>query len=218
MKKNRLLQFTIYSSLFTTFLATLFASAEPGWWTERGVLSTNTPNDFAAVNQGQLKHLVTEAAAEMDAAIPQFGGVGSAISNLVSNFTDQDNYLPVNLGQLKAVATPFYDWLIAIGYSTNYPWYGSTNAPDDYAIANIGQAKNLFSFDLALDSDSDGLPDWWELRYFGGVTNAVAGDPSPLGDGESNLEKYLLGKNPTLSAQTDADGVIRLVVFTRLEP
>ena len=60
-----------------------------------------------------------------------------------------NNYDAVNGGQLKGVAKPFYAFLIANGYATNYPWAASTNAPDDYAMANIGQAKYLFSFDPA---------------------------------------------------------------------
>jgi hypothetical protein len=34
---------------------------------------------------------------------------------------------------------------MAVGYTTNYPWSGQ---PNDYALANIGQAKYVFSFDV----------------------------------------------------------------------
>ena len=42
---------------------------------------------------------------------------------------------------------PGWAWaLIAVGYTDKYPWTDSPNPPNDYAMANIGQVKNLFSF------------------------------------------------------------------------
>ncbi|TAN38005.1 MAG: hypothetical protein EPN23_03385, partial [Verrucomicrobia bacterium] len=72
----------------------------PAWWTNRNVLNTNAvPNDFAAVNQGQVKWLATQAAAELDEDLQHIGGAGSNIAALVSRFSPTNNYLPVNLGQ-----------------------------------------------------------------------------------------------------------------------
>ena len=47
-----------------------------------------------------------------------------------------------------------------------------------------------------VDSDANGLPDWWELQYFGHLTGT---DPhaDPDGDGASNLAEFLAGTNPT---------------------
>ena len=47
------------------------------------------------------------------------------------------------------------------------------------------------------DSDGDEIPDWWEQKYFGGVTNVIAGDPSG-NDGLSYLETYITGISPTM--------------------
>jgi hypothetical protein len=46
------------------------------------------------------------------------------------------------------------------------------------------------------DTDGNGLPDWWELKYFGVLTGT---DPNadPDHDGASNLFEYLTGTNPT---------------------
>ncbi len=46
------------------------------------------------------------------------------------------------------------------------------------------------------DTDGNGLPDWWELKYFGVLTGT---DPQadPDHDGASNLFEYLTGTNPT---------------------
>ena len=49
------------------------------------------------------------------------------------------------------------------------------------------------------DSDNDGIPDWWELIYFGGITNAVAGIDAD-GDGYSNWQEYLAGTDPNNAA------------------
>lgn len=44
-------------------------------------------------------------------------------------------------------------------------------------------------------TDGDGLPDSWEVQYFGGLQQAAAGDPD--GDGASNLQEYQAGTDPT---------------------
>ncbi len=46
----------------------------------------------------------------------------------------------------------------------------------------------------SLDTDGDGLPDWWESLYFGNPTNALA--QAPAANGFSNLQCYWLGLNP----------------------
>ncbi len=51
-----------------------------------------------------------------------------------------------------------------------------------------------------LDTDTDGLPNWWEWLYFESPT---AGDPAGNedGDGRLNLEEYSLGSNPLVGAR-----------------
>ncbi len=46
------------------------------------------------------------------------------------------------------------------------------------------------------DTDTDGLPDWWETQYFGGATNADASATSSNGV-NTILEAYVAGLNPT---------------------
>jgi len=45
-----------------------------------------------------------------------------------------------------------------------------------------------------IDADADGLPDDWEMRYFGNLSQSGSGDYD--GDGLTNLQEYLLGTNP----------------------
>ena len=53
------------------------------------------------------------------------------------------------------------------------------------------------------DLDADGLPDEWELQYFGSLTQGPGGDLDV--DGLTNLGEYQRGTNPTLG-DTDGDG------------
>jgi alpha-tubulin suppressor-like RCC1 family protein len=44
-------------------------------------------------------------------------------------------------------------------------------------------------------SDGSGLPDWWQVRYFGHLGVDPSADPD--GDGWNNLQEYVNGSNPT---------------------
>jgi hypothetical protein len=44
------------------------------------------------------------------------------------------------------------------------------------------------------DSDSDLMPDWWEVKYFGDLDETADADPD--GDGYTNLQEYASGTNP----------------------
>ena len=78
---------------------------------------------------------------------------------------------------------------VAIDPSTGLPYETLTNNLPDYLA----------------DTDGNGLPDWWEMQYFGHLGVAVNGDAD--GDGLSNLQEFLHGTNPN-SADTDGDGMI----------
>jgi len=79
--------------------------------------------------------------------------------------------------------------------------YFPTNAylTNNSILAQAGSAQtNVF---VALDSDGDGIPDWWMVKYFGHPTGqagdqSLAGDDAD-GDGISNLQEYLNGTDPT---------------------
>ena len=55
--------------------------------------------------------------------------------------------------------------------------------------------------DEFLDTDDDGLPDWWESLYF---SDPLAGDPDgdEDQDGRVNLDEYAAGSNPLLAPRT----------------
>jgi len=180
-------------AMMLTLLAGVLFAEVPHWWIERGVMDTNAiPNDYAPVNQGQVKYIAEQARQELNMYLPL--GAGAAIDELIAGFNTNQNYTPANAGQLKFVAEPFYNRLVGVGFATGFPWDNSSNDVD-YALANIGQLKNLFSFDLRADDDSDGLPNWWEARFFGSVT-ATDPDGDPDGDGVYNSGEYLWGRDP----------------------
>jgi hypothetical protein len=68
------------------------------------------------------------------------------------------------------------------------------------AVTNTASPAGVNSTTVNLgiipDTDGDGIPDAWELAYFGNITNAVAGADAD-GDGMSNLDEYRAGTNPT---------------------
>jgi len=159
--------------------ATLSFAQNPSWWTNRNVLTTNTTNDYAAVNAGQVKWFATNAYAQMEAALP--GGAGTAVANVITNFSQTNNYNGVNIGQLKNLAEPFYDRLIEAEYTNSYLWTTTTTDDVDYAAANIGQVKNLFSFDID-DTDADGLADYIETGTSNYVSQYNTGSSSTTND------------------------------------
>jgi len=203
--------------------------AYPSWWFERDVILRNDPtrapttwptdyplsDDYAALNLGQLKTIASMAYEELRARLPEDVWVttpetaSGRLTTLIEGWRQPqslvDDYAVANLGQLKHVASHFYDFLRECGYvsgpnarplgwlSGSYPWTGSTTPADDYAVANIGQAKYLFSFDLSPRNGQ--IPDWWVFYYFETPDGFLAENDSDR-DGVSNLGEFEAGTSP----------------------
>ena len=70
------------------------------------------------------------------------------------------------------------------------------HAAADYALANTGQLKYLFSFDVNFSATGDSVPDWWEQKWFPGQT-VTSGSPTLWGGGQVTLlQAYQNGWNP----------------------
>ena len=159
-------------------------AAYPAWWFTQDVIPRINPanatpsytapgtyppaDDYAVANIGQLKYIATKAASEFNATLLP-GGAGTDINNLISSWNPstpnpaRDDYTAVNLGQVKTVTEPFYARLQQLGYTgqpltagQTRPWSGTA---DDFALANLGQIKHLFSFNpLIVDSIAPSTP------------------------------------------------------------
>jgi hypothetical protein len=115
--------------------------------------------------------------------------------------------ITVNVG---SNSTRLYDAVSGTFVATNVAGNASISIPPDNAVVLVqcpatgvvsqaGQ-KLLVSGvvidyqNASLDTDGDGLPDWWESLYFGNPTNALA--QARAANGFSNLQCYWLGLNP----------------------
>jgi len=103
---------------------------------------------------------------------------------------------------------------VLTSFGGNGTWPGQLSKPGSVhaaAYLTVADTSNrriqLFDYDLAnVDSDGDGIPDWWELEH--GLNPY---DPSDAlldfdGDGLSNLREYGLGTDPN-NPDTDGDGL-----------
>ena len=68
----------------------------------------------------------------------------------------------------------------------------SAVAVDNAGVPSVPQSAN---FTVALDSDGVGIPDYWQLQYFGYV--GVDTNSDPVGNGQSLLYDYQNGIDPT---------------------
>jgi autotransporter-associated beta strand protein len=101
----------------------------------------------------------------------------------------------------SAVADGRYD-LFEVGGASHLE--NASITPSAALIARLGNricvVKGIYT-----DSDANGLPDVWEITYFGSLEVNPAADPE--NDGLTNLQEYQSGTNPTVDdAMDDLDG------------
>ncbi|MCU0782522.1 MAG: carboxypeptidase-like regulatory domain-containing protein, partial [Verrucomicrobia bacterium] len=72
---------------------------------------------------------------------------------------------------------------------------GTTNwTPFNFKISGDINPKTVFRVRSWIDSQGVGIPDWWQLQYFGDVGVDPYGNAA--GDGWNNLQKFQNGMNP----------------------
>jgi glucose/arabinose dehydrogenase len=82
----------------------------------------------------------------------------------------------------------------------NTPTAISAFGEDEFGeVYAVGLGNGTIYRLTGIDSDADGLPNWWELAYFGSTTAAAAG-ADPDGDGATNLQEYRAGSDPLSAA------------------
>ena len=213
--------------------STLLYASPPAWWNTRGVIDENAQEEnYAVVNVGQAKWMATQAYAELSARLAPFGGVGFQLSDVIPDIPENPDALwyeqqkaVLNLGQLKAMALPFYDSLNqrlpgfldyqaqinGIPWETGqtYPWNPDTPVEQNFGPVNIGQLKATFAFQFDADLDGNGVPDFSSFGVptqpaGGGTGGGTAGGGTNGGTGNNNPGG---GGNPTLRPDRDNDGV-----------
>jgi hypothetical protein len=116
---------------------------------------------------------------------------------------EKTNHSPTNISIDKTWTKP----QLKAGY--NYLFVVEDGS---YGVHNLAYAVGLLKAsiaDLTGDANSDGLPDSWQVQYFGSANDPKAApNASPAGDGIPNWLKYSLGLDPTISGATLPDGVV----------
>ena len=109
---------------------------------------------------------------------------------------------------------------------TNLQEYNGGTSPlaNDSPIASVGVSAPfvintaIYPFSLALDSDGDGMPDWWEQKYgLNPLVNDASGDTDS--DGVSNFVEYQQGRNPAATESlVEVAAFSAAFTLTTLEP
>ena len=221
-------------------LALVALAAPPLWWSEgdQPVINPNAVEENkAAANIGQAKNMAKSALTSLAQVRPDIAALIEADLAPIFPLTVPDpkpagwseqQKAPLLIGQLKAIADPFYSRLHAadptwleterIANGTNhpnsiFPWTATPDDDQNKALANIGQLKAVFSlrFDTLAaidpdDSDADGLFDGWELQHFTNLDQTANGDPD--NDGLINSQELAMGTDPTaIGADANGDGL-----------
>ena len=94
------------------------------------------------------------------------------------------NIITVPADQAREIAERLY--LSGVKGFLNFTTVPLNVSPENLNVAALGQAKHLFSWDLtaltSMDSNGDGLPDFWEEYWFG-----AGFEVSPFGDEDGDF-------------------------------
>lgn len=80
---------------------------------------------------------------------------------------------------------------------------------DDLRIYSTALSESEISPIYSLDRDENGIPDWWEMKYFG--ETGIDPNADPDGDGYSNLQEYQAGSDP-LDFYARPDGELAVTI------
>ena len=148
-------------------------------------------------NVGSLKFVPTTAGATN--AITGTGAVtlaGTFVIDLgAASTTLGDSWLLVASSGTKTYGATF----AVSGFTADAGAPGARKWTTGDGVYQFDEATGLLSVVGSNDSDSDTLPDDWEMASFGNLGQTATGDPDA--DGTSNRAEFLLGLDPTDGAQ-----------------
>jgi len=141
---------------------------------------------------------------------PNSGPIGTTVTVSGYNFGTSQGTSTVTFNGVPSAPSMWTDSSIVL----TVPVFASSGP---VIVSVNGVSSNALTFTVGeVDTDADGLPDWWEIQYFGNLSQTASGDPD--GDGLTNIQEFQQGRNPTKSAQADDGTGVNLKVYTPLGP
>ena len=137
-------------------------------------------------------------------------GVQTEVQNLLNKLS---TLLPNASGVVDGLVktpSPTATWT-APQLEADYNWQ-FVNNDGSSGIHNTAYAVGLLKASIANltgDANNDGLPDAWQIQYFGSINSPdAAPNATPAGDGIPNWLKYSLGIDPTVPGIVLPTGVV----------
>ncbi len=137
-------------------------------------------------------------------------GVIQGVQTEVQNLLNKLGLLLPPVGQPKTSVSPDATWTAPqLEGAYNYMFVQNDGS---MGIHNTAYAVGVLKASIANltgDANNDGLPDSWQIQYFGSFTNPnAAPNATPAGDGIPNWMKYALGLDPLIPGIVLPNGVV----------
>ena len=191
--------------------------------------ANNPASNLPVIEFALLQQTIVEAATNVLVSIPLA---------LTSGLTDS---VSVTVSVVDGSATPNIDYtytnqtVVFSPETTNQTIFATviqyqTNEPPEpvesvrFRLSNpqgevrIGSSDShvLFIVDSDADTDSDGIPDWWEISHNFDPSDPSDASDDPDNDNWTNLQEYIRGGNPTNSWTLDSLDELKLRLISPL--